>query len=94
MPYWTPLVGNDPELHGPPNTSKRLTTEAFTANLGKKIMLASIAHLGSNFMGMEVERRSQIFLRLGDEPLSNIALTAPNENIGIPFGIPQVKPSR
>jgi hypothetical protein len=74
--------------------AKRLTKEAFTASLGKKIMLVGIAHLESKFMGMEVERRSQICSRLGDEPLSNIALTAPNENIGIPFGIPQVKPNR
>ncbi|WP_205885404.1 AAA family ATPase [Pseudomonas qingdaonensis] len=59
MPQWTQLAGQDPELHGPPGTGKRLTTEAFVASLGKKIMLVSIADLESKFMGAEVERRSQ-----------------------------------
>ncbi|WP_049696657.1 MULTISPECIES: AAA family ATPase [Pseudomonas] len=54
MPQWTQLAGYDPELHGPPGTGKGLTTEAFAASLGKKIMMVSIADLESKFW----ERRS------------------------------------
>lgn len=93
MPQWAQLAGHDPKLHGPPGIARILATKAFAASLSKKIMLVSIANLESKFMGVEVERRSQIRLIFGDEPLRTIAFTAPNYKISIPIGIPQVKPN-
>ncbi|MHB2058568.1 hypothetical protein [Pseudomonas monsensis] len=93
LPQWAQLAGHDPELHGPPGIGRILTTKAFAASLSKKIMLVSIANLESKFMGVEVERRSQIRLIFGDKPLRTIAFTAPKYKISIPVCTPQVKPN-